>query len=83
MFDARHQGFNSWVLKPDVAKFVEGRVRAAEEDRMLVYTASQVQATELARILGCEAYHSDAIDKAGIASAPGGVGFWLGQVRLG
>ncbi|MCN0155273.1 RecQ family DEAD/DEAH box helicase [Salinispora arenicola] len=57
---------HQWLVTPGVVQYIQGRIQQARGGRVIVYgqTKSQVQA--ISREFGCEAYHSEAVDRAGV-----------------
>jgi superfamily II DNA helicase RecQ len=49
---------------PRVVAFIEDRIRRARPGKVIIYAGVVAQVTEMARILGCEAYFHDQVDKA-------------------
>jgi late competence protein required for DNA uptake (superfamily II DNA/RNA helicase) len=57
---------HQWLVTPEVLVYMRQRIQQARGGRVIVYgqTKSQVQA--ISRELGCEAYHSEVVDRAGV-----------------
>ena len=57
---------HQWLATPEVLGYMQQRIQQARGGRVIVYgqTKSQVQA--ISRELGCEAYHSEVVDRAGV-----------------
>lgn len=68
---------HQWLVTPAVLQYIQGRIQQARGGRVIVYgqTKSQVQA--ISRELGCEPYHSEVVDRAGVMQR-----FQAGQTRV-
>ncbi|KKZ66219.1 hypothetical protein EMCG_08055 [[Emmonsia] crescens] len=63
---SEYGGLKRWFQAPSVVRFIQKRMRRTGEGKGVVYCQTVNQVTTMASALGCEAYHHQQIDKAGI-----------------
>lgn len=64
--DRQHANPRRWIQAPDVAAFIQDRVRRARPGKVVVYAQVVGHVVEIAERLGCELYYHNQVDKAGI-----------------
>ncbi|KAH3208545.1 hypothetical protein KXV77_009630, partial [Aspergillus fumigatus] len=55
-----------WIESEAVVAFIQDRIRRAAGGKVIIYANIIGQVTAMARVLGCEAYYSEQLDKAGV-----------------
>jgi hypothetical protein len=60
------RGPYQWIESEAVVAFIQDRIRRAAGGKVIIYANIIGQVTTMARVLGCEAYYSDQLDKAGV-----------------
>ncbi|EAW22048.1 putative helicase [Aspergillus fischeri NRRL 181] len=60
------RGPSQWIESEAVVAFIQDRIRRAAGGKVIIYANIIGQVTAMARVLGCEAYYSDQLDKAGV-----------------
>ncbi|PKX88208.1 uncharacterized protein P174DRAFT_508262 [Aspergillus novofumigatus IBT 16806] len=60
------QGPYQWIKSEVVVAFIQDRIRWAAGGKVIIYVNIIRQVTAMARVLRCEAYYSEQLDKAGV-----------------
>ncbi|KAH1913028.1 hypothetical protein KXV74_007870 [Aspergillus fumigatus] len=60
------RGPYQWIESKAVVIFIQDRIRRAAGGKVIIYANIIGQVTAMARVLGCEAYYSEQLDKAGV-----------------
>ncbi|KAH2209939.1 hypothetical protein KXW71_007305, partial [Aspergillus fumigatus] len=60
------RGPYEWIESEAVVAFIQDRIRWAAGGKVIIYANIIGQVTAMARVLGCEAYYSEQLDKAGV-----------------
>ncbi|KAH2531107.1 hypothetical protein KXW97_000558, partial [Aspergillus fumigatus] len=60
------RGPYEWIESEAVVAFIQDRIRRAAGGKVIIYANIIGQVTAMARVLGCEAYYSEQLDKAGV-----------------
>jgi superfamily II DNA helicase RecQ len=58
------RGPYQWIKSEAVVAFIQDRIRRAAGGKVIIYANIIGQVTTMARVLGCEAYYSNQLDKA-------------------
>ena len=64
--DHQYQISYRWVEAPEVQTFIYHRIRRAQPGKVVIYSSTVQVVVQMAELLGCEAYHSKQLDKAGV-----------------
>ncbi|PKX88219.1 putative helicase [Aspergillus novofumigatus IBT 16806] len=60
------RGPYQWIESEAVVAFIQDRIQWAAGGKVIIYANIIGQVTAMARVLGCEAYYSEQLDKAGV-----------------
>jgi superfamily II DNA helicase RecQ len=60
------QGLYQWIKSEAVVAFIQDRIQQAAGGKVIIYANIIGQVTTMARVLGCKAYYSNQLDKAGV-----------------
>ncbi|KAH1416812.1 hypothetical protein KXX32_009757 [Aspergillus fumigatus] len=60
------RGPYQWIESEAVVAFIRDRIQQAAGGKVIIYANIIGQVTAMARVLGCEAYYSEQLDKAGV-----------------
>ncbi|PKX97859.1 uncharacterized protein P174DRAFT_449390 [Aspergillus novofumigatus IBT 16806] len=60
-----------WIESEAVVAFIQDRIQWAAGGKVIIYANIIGQVTAMARVLGCEAYYSEQLDKAGAGAVHG------------
>ncbi|PKX88453.1 putative helicase [Aspergillus novofumigatus IBT 16806] len=60
------RGPYQWIKSEAVVAFIQDRIRQAAGGKVIIYANIIRQVTAMARVLRCEAYYSEQLDKAGV-----------------
>jgi hypothetical protein len=60
------QGPYQWIESEAVVAFIQDRIQQAAGGKVIIYANIIGQVTTMARVLGCKAYYSNQLDKAGV-----------------
>jgi superfamily II DNA helicase RecQ len=66
IIEREYEGPHRWIQMDHIAAFIRDRIRRSQGGRTIVYAHIVEHVTMMAKILGCEAYYHDQVDKTGV-----------------